>query len=146
MFALLFNLSLGELIAIGVVALLVFGSRLPEVAAQIAVQMQRARRSLQDLRRETGIDREMWEVRRRFEEAVPRDVESPSAALRQARLEAEQALRKPTESKLPEELLRPIPEGESPGPQAPPAPTSGEDPDDPETERAPADPGSSPSQ
>ncbi len=92
MLGLLFNLSLGELVAIGVVALLVFGSKLPEVAAQLAVQVQRARRTLQDLRRETGIDREMWEVRRRFDEAMPRDVESPVTAFQQARLEARRKL------------------------------------------------------
>ncbi len=92
MLGLLFNLSLGELVAIGIVALLVFGSKLPEVAAQLAVQVQRARRTLQDLRRETGIDREMWEVRRRFDEAMPRDVESPVTAFQQARLEARRKL------------------------------------------------------
>ena len=78
---LLFNLSVGELLTVGVVALLAFGRRLPAVAGQIAGQAARLRRSLNDLRRETGIDRELWEARRSFEQAVPRN---PGSLLKQA--------------------------------------------------------------
>lgn len=126
MLALLFNLSFGELIAVGVVALLVFGKRLPEVAAQLAVQLQRARRSLQNLRRETGIDREMWEVRRRFEEAVPRDVESPTAAFRRARLEARRKLEDAGDQPAPTPTA-PLPPSAAP-PAAPPPERESEEP------------------
>jgi len=45
-----------------------------QVAGQAAGAVQRMRRSLEDLRRETGIDREVQNARRAFEDAVPRDV------------------------------------------------------------------------
>ena len=70
----LFNLSTGELVIIAVVAVLVFGRRLPEVAGQAAGMVQRMRRSLEDLRRDTGIDREIQNARRTMDEAVPRDL------------------------------------------------------------------------
>jgi len=70
------NLSPTEVIIILVVAIVVFGRRLPEVAGQAAGALQRMRRSLDDLRRETGIDREIRNARRAFEDAVPRDVRS----------------------------------------------------------------------
>ena len=58
------NLAPSELIVIAVVAILVWGRRLPEVAGQAAGVVQRMRRSLDDLRRETGIDREIQNARR----------------------------------------------------------------------------------
>jgi len=88
---LLFNLSPTEVVIILVVAVLVFGRRLPEVAGQAAGMVQRMRRSIADLRRETGIDRELEEARRKLDEArrevedvrrgvqrsVPRGIEIP---------------------------------------------------------------------
>lgn len=70
----LLNLSPVEVAIIAIVAIVVFGRRLPEVAGQAAGAVQRLRRSLDDLRRETGIDREIQEARRAVESAVPRDV------------------------------------------------------------------------
>jgi Sec-independent protein translocase protein TatA len=70
------NLSPTEVVIIFVVAIVVFGRRLPEVAGQAAGALQRMRRSLDDLRRETGIDREIRSARRAFEDAVPREVRS----------------------------------------------------------------------
>ena len=70
----LLNLSPIEVAIIVIVAIVVFGRRLPEVAGQAAGAVQRLRRSLDDLRRETGIDREIQEARRAVETAVPRDV------------------------------------------------------------------------
>lgn len=58
------SFSTGELIAIGIVAILVFGRNLPEVAGQVAGTVQKLRRSLSDLRRETGIDREIFDAQR----------------------------------------------------------------------------------
>lgn len=66
------NIGLPETIVIAVLAILIFGRRLPEVAARAAVQVQRMRRGLADLRRETGIDAEMRAARRAIEGAVPR--------------------------------------------------------------------------
>jgi len=68
------NLAPSELLVIAVVAILVWGRRLPEVAGQAAGVVQRMRRSLEELRRETGIDREIQSARRAVDEAVPRGV------------------------------------------------------------------------
>jgi Sec-independent protein translocase protein TatA len=66
------NLGPQEFVIIAIVAVVVFGRRLPEVAGQAAGAVQRMRRSLDDLRRETGIDREVQNARRAVEEAMPR--------------------------------------------------------------------------
>jgi Sec-independent protein translocase protein TatA len=68
------NLSPFELVVIAVVAVIVFGPRLPQVAAEAAHYFGKLRRSLSDLRRETGIDREIEAARRAIEDAVPREV------------------------------------------------------------------------
>lgn len=120
--ALLFNLSLSEIVVLAVVALLVFGKRLPQVAAQAAVSMQRLRRALQDLRRETGIDQEIWQMRRELEQAVPRDVQ-PRRMLSDAREEARRTF----------DLEREIASaGEPEPPSSAPAPTEPSAPDGPE--------------
>jgi Sec-independent protein translocase protein TatA len=72
----LLNLSPVEVAIIAIAAIVVFGRRLPQVAGQAAGAVQRLRRSLDDLRRETGIDREILEARRAVESAVPREVRS----------------------------------------------------------------------
>lgn len=54
---------------IGVIAVLIFGRRLPEVAGQAMSHVARFRRTLDDLRRETGIDREFRDMRRQFDDA-----------------------------------------------------------------------------
>jgi Sec-independent protein translocase protein TatA len=81
------NLGPGEVLLVAVVAVLVFGRRLPEVAGQAAGMVQRMRRSLAELRRETGIDQEILAARRSIEQSMPRDLESfdvPSIARREA--------------------------------------------------------------
>ena len=70
------NLGPYEIFVIVVVAILVFGRNLPTVAVQAASTMQKMKRSLADLRRETGIDEEFRRARRELEEAVPREVRS----------------------------------------------------------------------
>lgn len=64
-----FGLSPIELLVIVVVAIVVFGQRLPQVAGETAATLQRFKRSLTDLRRETGIDQEIYKAKRDFEEA-----------------------------------------------------------------------------
>lgn len=68
------NLSPSEITIALVVAVVVFGRRLPEVAGQAAAAVARMRRSMDELRRETGIDREIRNARRAVQEAVPRDL------------------------------------------------------------------------
>lgn len=76
-------LGVTEMIVIAVVAILVFGKNLPEVVGQVAGFVARARRALTDLRRETGIDREIREARRAVESSVPNigEWKSPSRAI-----------------------------------------------------------------
>lgn len=63
------GLSPIEIVVIVVVAILVFGQRLPQVAGETAATLQKVKRSLADLRRETGIDQEIYRAKREFEEA-----------------------------------------------------------------------------
>lgn len=72
----MFNLGPTEIVVIVVVAILIFGPRLPQVAAEFAGWIMKLKRSLNDLRRDSGIDREISEVRRQVENAVPREVRS----------------------------------------------------------------------
>jgi len=68
------NLGFTEMLVILVVAIIVFGRNLPAVAVQAAATVQKMRRSLSDLRRETGIDEELRRARREIEQAIPRDL------------------------------------------------------------------------
>jgi Sec-independent protein translocase protein TatA len=95
--AFLQNLSLFEIVVVAVVAVLVFGGRLPEVAGQAASAVARLKRQLADLRRDTGIDREIQGIRRSVETGVPRIPRSIDVAgsvkreIRSAIAEAEKA-------------------------------------------------------
>lgn len=82
------NLSMSEALVVVVLAVLIFGRRLPEVAVQAMRGFQRLRRSLEDLRRETGVDAELREVRRTLRE-VEREaqVEDPLRLPREPRRE-----------------------------------------------------------
>lgn len=71
--AFLTNINPTELVLIAVVAVLIFGRRLPEVAGRAAGHVQRARRALTDLKRESGLDEELRTAR----EAM-REVSNPS--------------------------------------------------------------------
>ena len=62
MLGLIWNMSIQEFVLIAVVAVLVFGKRLPQVAGQAFRQVARLRRQLDDFRRESGIDREFRDV------------------------------------------------------------------------------------
>lgn len=56
------GVSFGEMVLIGVIAILVFGHRLPEVAGKVMRHVALLRRQVEDFRRETGIDRELRNV------------------------------------------------------------------------------------
>lgn len=64
MIAFINNLSFGELLLIAAIGLLLYGRRLPEIAAQAAAKFEEMRRHLQDLRRDVGIDQEIQNARR----------------------------------------------------------------------------------
>ena len=111
------NLGAQEIVILVVVAIVVWGRRLPEVAGQAAGVVQRMRRSLDDLRRETGIDREIQNARRAVDEALPRGVRTLDVR-REARRLVEEATR-PAPADEPPAALPPLP---APAPEEPPAP------------------------
>ena len=74
MLALIDNLGGVELLIVCIAGLLVFGRRLPEVAGQAGKQLVRVRRSIDAAWRETGMEKELREVRRDLDAAIPRDL------------------------------------------------------------------------
>jgi len=64
------NLAPSELLVLAVIAVLVFGKRLPEVAGRGYTQVRRWRHSLDQLRRETGIDRELRNIEREVDDVA----------------------------------------------------------------------------
>lgn len=90
MFLLFEDLGFGELIVVGVASVLFFGKRLPEVAAQAGAQLSKFRRSLQDIKHETGMDHEMRKLQRTLEDA--RSELSMAEIARLAKTKVEQRL------------------------------------------------------
>jgi TatA/E family protein of Tat protein translocase len=74
MLAILDNLGFSELMIVVVVAVLIFGKRLPEVAAQAGAQLGKFRRSLQDIKNETNIDEDLRKIQRDIQNVVPRNL------------------------------------------------------------------------
>ena len=74
MLALIDNLGGVELLIVCIAGLLVFGKRLPEVAGQAGKQLVRVRRSIDTAWRETGMEKELRDVRRDIDAAIPRDL------------------------------------------------------------------------
>ena len=73
MFAIFEDVGMSEILVIGVFGVLLFGRRLPEVASQAGAQLVKFRRSLQQVRAESGMDVEVRKIQRTLEEAIPRD-------------------------------------------------------------------------
>lgn len=96
------NLDIGELLLIAAAAVIIFGRNLPRVAAQAIVNLQRARRHLQSIWRDSGIGAEMRDLQRKIERDVPR-LDNP---LDQARKVTDDFRRKARELK-PDKLLDP---------------------------------------
>ena len=57
-----------------IAGLLVFGRRLPEVASQAGKQLVKVRRSIDAAWRETGMEKELRDVKRDLDTAIPRDL------------------------------------------------------------------------
>ncbi len=131
----LFGISPQELIIVAVVAVIVFGQRLPQVAGEAAATMQKLRRALNDLRRESGIDQEIRNARREIEQNVVqplREVDLAGTVQREMRT-AEAEIRgaivsTSTTSSAPPDAASTPPETEPPtrpDPQSPPDPGPG---------------------
>lgn len=61
-----------ELLVVVAAALMVFGSRLPDVALRAVAHVMRARRAVSKMWRDTGLEEELRRVRRDIEMSVPR--------------------------------------------------------------------------
>jgi Sec-independent protein translocase protein TatA len=72
-FAIFEDVGMSEILVIGIVGVLLFGKRLPEVASQAGQQLVKFRRSLQQVRADSGMDQEVRKIQRTLEEAIPRD-------------------------------------------------------------------------
>ena len=94
MLALFANLSLPELFVIGLAGIMVFGRNLPTIAVKAAAQFSKARRALNKIWRETGVQdefrrmqREMreaeYEVRDAARRAVDAEIESEGSELKE---------------------------------------------------------------
>lgn len=100
MLALIGNIDTTEVLIVLIGAVLVFGKRLPQVAAEAGAQLNKLRRSLDGAWKESGVDKEVREMQRSIEsirDAVPRDLSAASlartaAAKFQQRVEEQQRL------------------------------------------------------
>ena len=81
MLALIGNLDFTEILIILVVAVMVFGERLPEVAMRGAAQLVKLRRMVGRMWREAGLDEELRRVRRDLDRQV-REVPPPREIFR----------------------------------------------------------------
>lgn len=69
MLAFFTNIGLQELLVIAVIAVLIFGKDLPQAASKAYLQVRKLRGAVDDLRRESGIDREIRNLERSMREA-----------------------------------------------------------------------------
>jgi Sec-independent protein translocase protein TatA len=99
----MFGLGWSEIFVAGVVGLLLFGGNLPKVAAEAARWVVGLKRSLNDIRRETGIEREIENARREVEASVEQSVkvrevqQKLTETLARPFREAAEEVRKPAE-------------------------------------------------
>ena len=70
MLALFESLGTFELVVVGLAALLLFGKDLPRIASEAGAQFTKFRRSLDTTWRESGLEREVRQIR----DAIPRDL------------------------------------------------------------------------
>jgi len=90
MLALLNNIGPLEIVVIVVVAVLIFGKDLPQAASKAYLQLRKLRGAVDDLRRDSGIERELRDIERRVREAewearrvdrpAPRSLPAPASA------------------------------------------------------------------
>ena len=69
MLAFLSNIGLTELLVIAVIAVLIFGKDLPQAASKAYLQARKLRNAVDDLRRDSGIEREIRNIERNVREA-----------------------------------------------------------------------------
>jgi Sec-independent protein translocase protein TatA len=101
------------------VAVLIFGNRLPEAASKAYLQFRKLRQSVDDMRRDTGIDRELRNIERSVREATYESRLEPRPPL------GERAARAAPFLEAPAPAVAPPAAAPEPGP--PPAGVPGED-------------------
>jgi len=118
------NLGFSELLLIAVVAVLIFGKNLPQAASKAYLQVRKLRNAVDDLRRDSGIEREIRNIERSMREAEweVKKAESlarsePTAATRKAPPEASR-----TNALAPDPAAAPVPQVESGDSGTPPGP------------------------
>ncbi|MEM6671612.1 MAG: hypothetical protein AAF726_02140 [Planctomycetota bacterium] len=84
-----------ELLVVAAAALMIFGSRLPEVSLRAVAQVMRARRAVSKMWRETGLEDELRRVRRDVELNIPREADFDIAPKKPAPARAAPALPDP---------------------------------------------------
>jgi Sec-independent protein translocase protein TatA len=138
-FAIFEDVGFSEILILGVAGVLLFGKRLPEVAAQAGQQLVKFRRSLQQVKAESGIDQEVRKIQRTFEEAIPRDLSVGEVArLASARVQERiEGARKELEA----QVQKPIEPAPTPGSTPAPDATRGDPPTTDPTSARPAGPG-----
>jgi Sec-independent protein translocase protein TatA len=104
MLAFLSNLGLPELLVILVIAVLIFGKDLPQAASKAYLQARKLRGAVDDLRRDSGIERELRDIER---------------SVREAEWEARKKSVPPPAGTAERPPMRPLPTGPSQGPGAP---------------------------
>ncbi len=83
MLSLIGNVDTSEILIVLIGAVLVFGKRLPQVAAQAGAQLNKLRHTFDSAWKESGVDKEVREMQRSIEsirDAVPRDLSAASIA------------------------------------------------------------------
>ena len=78
------NLNFLELAVILIVAIMIFGRDLPKVAGQLFAHLSKAKRAMQTMWRETGIEAEMRKVQREMREAEAMARFDPALIAREA--------------------------------------------------------------
>jgi len=126
--ALFESLGTVELLVVGIGALLLFGKDLPKVAADAGAQFSKFRRSLDATWRDSGLEREVRQIR----DAIPRDLSLSDVARTASeklsvRLEEEDRVRRAGDSASGGPIARGALEPDAlPGPtENPPAPDAG---------------------
>ncbi len=121
MFAIFEDIGMSEILVIGIVGVLLFGKRLPEVASQAGQQLVKFRRSLQQVKAETGMDQEVRKIQRTLEEAIPRDFSVGEVArLASARVQERiQSARKEIDAEIEKPLAQATEPAAAPAPAEP---------------------------
>jgi len=117
-FAIFEDVGMSEILVIGVFGVLLFGKRLPEVASQAGAQLVKFRRSLQQVKAESGMDQEVRKIQRVIEDAIPRDF-SVGEVARMASARVQERIEKANKEL---DLEAPPPQATPPPPEPGPAP------------------------